>query len=683
VKLVVCGLTAVVLTLVGEPFLLWDPDLLFGDDDLKRFAQAMNVAQGEIVRIWTLYDFSTTPYLFFITHLFRYAMGLPLEIAALAGLALAARSRNRGWLPILLWLGIYFLLVGRLHTKPIRYTTPMLPFLSISAAAACIWAGARIRAWGRLSTAFSYALPIALIGIPTSMYGLAMAGVFQKKDSRLEAVKWIRENIPPGDKVLTERGGFSTQWMVPPDRYDRSVDEATFFIMTEGQYLYRDKVDFFAKKLKNVPWIAIVEENRLRQYREAREAFPIGWEYYTRLENGTLGYNRAATFKVSPQIPGWVFDETEAEPTVTAFDHPRVSVYKRGNTDVDSMLASWREDTAANPLFPDPFVREGVKAFQDGDFVAAEGAFRKALGPRPDFKLGHLLMFETFKQQGLRDSAAVHLQAARGKDGLRREILVGFIKTGMRREAIVYLHGYVTTIEIKDSRDMYLVRFAAQTWFDLGVESFSNRSFDQAAADFLKAVELVPDFAPTHMNLGNLYLKLEDFEASRQHLNRVIELDSTQAEPHYRLAQGARMEERYAEARIHIRKALVMEPGRRLYLQELTRQGVVLYEAGRHEEAVSWYQEVLLTLPESSETLHNLGLALFSLGRYPDARVPFEAAAQLAPAQAATRFSLGRTYEMLGLKDQAISSYWTALELEPGNRDAQGRLEALGIGSDS
>ena len=143
------------------------------------------------------------------------------------------------------------------------------------------------------------------------------------------------------------------------------------------------------------------------------------------------------------------------------------------------------------------------------------------------------------------------------------------------------------------------------------------------------------------------------------------------------------MEERYAEARIHIRKALVMEPGRRLYLQELTRQGVVLYEAGRHEEAVSWYQEVLLTLPESSETLHNLGLALFSLGRYPDARVPFEAAAQLAPAQAATRFSLGRTYEMLGLKDQAISSYWTALELEPGNRDAQGRLEALGIGSDS
>ena len=202
----------------------------------------MKVARGEVVRIWTLYDFSTTPYLYYLTHLFHYALGRPLEVAALLGILLVVwRKERKGWV-LLSFLLPYFLLVGGLHTKPIRYATPLLPLLSVLGA----WGGVEAGRWlyrvvGRWPVA---ALPVVLVGVPTVGYGLSVAGIYGEEDSRVAAAAWVREHIPEGACVLAESGGFPTAWMVPEGRYRRKLDKATFFLDAEGCFFTGTRWNF-------------------------------------------------------------------------------------------------------------------------------------------------------------------------------------------------------------------------------------------------------------------------------------------------------------------------------------------------------------------------------------------------------------------------------------------------------
>ena len=62
-------LTAAIIALGCQPLLVLDSDYFFGTDDVRRLLPSMEVASGEAVRIWTLFDFSTTPYLFYVTAL--------------------------------------------------------------------------------------------------------------------------------------------------------------------------------------------------------------------------------------------------------------------------------------------------------------------------------------------------------------------------------------------------------------------------------------------------------------------------------------------------------------------------------------------------------------------------------------------------------------------------------------
>ncbi len=205
-RALLCGAIVLAVAVVCEPLLL-KPGEFFSSNDMRNFLPSVKITKGELIRIWVLYDFATTPYLFYVTHLFRYAMGMPLEIASLCGVALAIWKRQRDWWVLLAWLIPYFLIVGGFHAKPVRYTTPMQPLMAVLAAWACLEAAGWIRE--RLNQVWVYALPVALVVIPTVAYGIATAGVY-RSSSRFEAAGWIERNIPEGAGVLTERGGYPT-----------------------------------------------------------------------------------------------------------------------------------------------------------------------------------------------------------------------------------------------------------------------------------------------------------------------------------------------------------------------------------------------------------------------------------------------------------------------------------------
>ncbi len=449
-----CAAVVVAVAVACEPLLL-KPGEFFSSKDMRNFLPSLKIAKGETVRIWALYDYATTPYLFFITHLFRYALGTPLEIAALCGIALALWKRQRGWWVLLAWLGPYFYMVGGLHTKPLRYTVPMQPIMAVMGAWACMEAAVWMRRhWNQV---WVYSLPVALVVIPTAAYGIATARVY-RSSSRFEAAGWIERNIPKGAGVLTERGGYPTSWMAPRDLYKRKLDEAAWFLSADGNLAYEAHVEFIENRLAGVDWIVVIEENRTIPFRNVPQRFPVAHTYYRRLAEQALGFERAAQFKISPEILGFTYSEADAEPTVTGFDHPRVVVYRRTGANVQELLDRWKADIRTDPALPDKYVIDGVDAFRRKDWKEAERAFERSLRAKPEFALGRLLLREVYLAQGRLADAKKELRRL-ADSGLSAGAYVGMVRVGLVARGAMYLNKYLELSKVKQSDDPVLQQY--------------------------------------------------------------------------------------------------------------------------------------------------------------------------------------------------------------------------------
>lgn len=85
------------------------------------------------------------------------------------------------------------------------------------------------------------------------------------------------------------------------------------------------------------------------------------------------------------------------------------------------------------------------------------------------------------------------------------------------------------------------------------------------------------------------------------------------------------------------------------------------------------------TFDFGERSLTTVATRLAAEGRHADALALLRLNAEHFPGSAAVAFELGRTHEALGERDRAIEQYRRALALQPGNRQAQERLRALGV----
>ena len=135
---------------------------------------------------------------------------------------------------------------------------------------------------------------------------------------------------------------------------------------------------------------------------------PLSQKTYERLlvfrllRDGKLGFEPVASFKVDPGFWGWQVAEDDIEPTFSAFDHPRVLIYRRRTgTPIEALLGRWKRVVIADRRLPDFYILNGVRAFHQADWDGALRAFQQALKVRPDFALAHLLMGEVHRKQGI------------------------------------------------------------------------------------------------------------------------------------------------------------------------------------------------------------------------------------------------------------------------------------------
>ncbi len=122
---------ALALVLVLQPYLLVNPYLLWRLDTSADFALSLRFARLEFLQPWTLVDVHGTRYWDHWFGLWPSIVGWPLTLALLVGAWYVMWRGSLLQRLLLLWCGLYFLSVGALPVKAVRYLVPLLPVLGI------------------------------------------------------------------------------------------------------------------------------------------------------------------------------------------------------------------------------------------------------------------------------------------------------------------------------------------------------------------------------------------------------------------------------------------------------------------------------------------------------------------------------------------------------------------------
>jgi tetratricopeptide (TPR) repeat protein len=111
---------------------------------------------------------------------------------------------------------------------------------------------------------------------------------------------------------------------------------------------------------------------------------------------------------------------------------------------------------------------------------------------------------------------------------------------------------------------------------------------------------------------------------------------------------------------------------------EKARRAAELVLAGKPEEAIRLYQDLVRSLPNDWGTLLNLSIAEFKAKRYGDAAAHADAALKIQPDSPVANLFLGSSYEELGKHAMALEPLEKVLAVRPQDRNARLMLaEAL------
>jgi tetratricopeptide (TPR) repeat protein len=166
--------------------------------------------------------------------------------------------------------------------------------------------------------------------------------------------------------------------------------------------------------------------------------------------------------------------------------------------------------------------------------------------------------------------------------------------------------------------------------------------YERAISVYKQVIEIEPNFACAHHNLGFAYYKLGDFDEARHELQTSINLNPQNAYFHYTL-------------------------------------GLLLHDYPEFEAAIDSFSQAISLNPEYIEALYERGILYDKLKRFEEAKKDFETILQLRPACAAVaagrptfqdaRHNIGIIYIKLKQWDKAEETFLQCLEFDPNDAD--------------
>lgn len=211
----------------------------------------------------------------------------------------------------------------------------------------------------------------------------------------------------------------------------------------------------------------------------------------------------------------------------------------------------------------------------------------------------------------------------------------------------------------------------------------------EAITSYHRAIELRPGFPEAYCYLGSTYQELQRIDEAKAAFTQAIELFPSYIEAlnglglcHTKLGNNAEAEAIFAQA-------LKLQPNATSAAINLAN---VFASQGRHDEARVLYEQLLAiqeqrgaAIANTPEALSNFGFILWQCGRTDDALRYYQQAINLDPSNVKAYEHLGEALKALNRFEEADSAFQSALSLSPDDPQlhwyrahallAQGKLE--------
>ncbi len=347
----------ILLALSIVVFFLFSPFYFLNyTEALKTIRYESRVASGKSSVFYTRQFINTKPFIFQLTRIFPWTLGLSMFLFLLAGVFgyglsrlrsyLACLSRDRRptngrmlvtslfakirlfrsktdnpWLVIhLFWLP-WFLFHGFLFAKWTRLMTPILPFLVLFVA----WFFHRLQV--RFSKQIFLSIIIYFYLFLLLVPGLLFFKLYRQADVRLQATDWMSKSLPHQSLILSETGNVVNLPLFGGGNF--KVSHFNFYYLDERTINSKKLNKLLAENNYFLSGSRRVFANHLR----LKSEFPKTAQFYQKLFSGGLDFVPLKQFKT---FNGWeevlLGSDLTSEETWTVFDHPTIRIYQKAQS---------------------------------------------------------------------------------------------------------------------------------------------------------------------------------------------------------------------------------------------------------------------------------------------------------------------------------------------------------------
>ena len=269
-----------------------------------------------------------------LVNLVKWQLGWALGLTALLGIGVLAfdivrsavrarRPNTRASLPLGLVAGrlmllafvltVFFWIAPRFAHMG-RYLVPITPFLAVAAAfGLVVLLGRRPRVLGACA---------GVVIAATALYALAFEHVYTEPHTRVQATRWIDENVPEGSAIANEHWD---DWL-PVGGSAARVQQLELPVFEPDD---DTKLGRLYEVLSRADYYALSSPRAWQTIGRLPDRYPLMSRFYAELFAGRLGFVEVASFANEPELLGIRLHDLAAEEAFWVYDHPPVKIYRR------------------------------------------------------------------------------------------------------------------------------------------------------------------------------------------------------------------------------------------------------------------------------------------------------------------------------------------------------------------
>jgi len=208
---------------------------------------------------------------------------------------------------------------------------------------------------------------------------------------------------------------------------------------------------------------------------------------------------------------------------------------------------------------------------------------------------------------------------------------------------------------------------------ELAFEYWSGKNLKKDYSEAMRLWKLSASkgFAKAYYNLGCMYMN-----GWGTHINykKSIEINPNYAEGHNNLGSALYKLGKFNEAIDSYQRAIKIKPN---FTEAYNNLGLAFKELGKFNESIDSYQRAIKIKPNFTEAYNNLGLAFEELGKFNEAIDSYQRAIKINPEYAEAYNNLGNVYDINEKVDEAILNYKKAIKINANFVEAYSNLGNL------